>query len=272
MGTPAGKYYRQKINYYDNPHFPDELRVEMEKCKAERPDEYLNIWEGYPRVALKGAVYQHELRAAQTRIMKVPHEVGLPVHVYWDLGYADFMCAWFIQFVGFEIHIIDFHCAQFKGLPYYYKMLKEKDYFYHSQYLPHDGAHNNIHNGGVNIVSKFKLAGFSAVSVERPTRKAIPIAILREAFPKFYFDAEKCAEGLNYLEKYAYDERDGQFSDQPKHDVNSHAADALTTFAMSAKKTNKTALSQSPEFNPHQSKVGKNYYQGQEFNPYNIAI
>jgi phage terminase large subunit len=40
------KIYLQKVGWRDNPWFPDELRKEMEDCKASNYRKYLHIWEG----------------------------------------------------------------------------------------------------------------------------------------------------------------------------------------------------------------------------------
>lgn len=37
-----------KVNYYDNPFCPNELKLQAEKCKEENYDDYLHIWEGEP--------------------------------------------------------------------------------------------------------------------------------------------------------------------------------------------------------------------------------
>lgn len=37
-----------KVNYYDNPFCPDELKIQAEKCRREDYDDYLHIWEGEP--------------------------------------------------------------------------------------------------------------------------------------------------------------------------------------------------------------------------------
>ena len=37
-----------KVNYYDNPFCPDELKLQAEKCKEQDYDDYLHIWEGEP--------------------------------------------------------------------------------------------------------------------------------------------------------------------------------------------------------------------------------
>ncbi len=43
---PAGTFTRVKINYYDNPFFPETLRDEMEYCKEYNPEDFENIWLG----------------------------------------------------------------------------------------------------------------------------------------------------------------------------------------------------------------------------------
>jgi len=45
---PPGTLYA-KVNWYDNPWFPEVLRREMEYCKRVDYDRYLHIWEGEPR-------------------------------------------------------------------------------------------------------------------------------------------------------------------------------------------------------------------------------
>lgn len=37
-----------KVNYYDNPHCPEEMKYLAEKCKEESPDDYEHIWLGAP--------------------------------------------------------------------------------------------------------------------------------------------------------------------------------------------------------------------------------
>ncbi len=40
----------RKVNYYDNPYCPENMRRLAAKCKAENYDEYLHVWEGEPRL------------------------------------------------------------------------------------------------------------------------------------------------------------------------------------------------------------------------------
>lgn len=46
--TPPSDIALLKVNYSDNPHFPETLRLEMEDCKARDYELYRHIWEGEP--------------------------------------------------------------------------------------------------------------------------------------------------------------------------------------------------------------------------------
>lgn len=66
----------RKINWSDNPFFPDVLRAEKDHLKEMDPDSYLVTWEGYCRQTLDGAIYAKEIRdaTADGRIAKVQGE------------------------------------------------------------------------------------------------------------------------------------------------------------------------------------------------------
>ena len=38
-----------KVNYYDNPHCPEEMKYLAEKCKQENIDDFEHIWLGAPQ-------------------------------------------------------------------------------------------------------------------------------------------------------------------------------------------------------------------------------
>ena len=46
--NPDEKTYICKVNYYDNPYCPDEIKYLAERCKDQDYDDYLHIWEGEP--------------------------------------------------------------------------------------------------------------------------------------------------------------------------------------------------------------------------------
>jgi hypothetical protein len=60
------------------------------------------------------------------------------------------------------------------------------------------------------------------------------INAVRLLLPRMFFDAERCADGLEALRQYRtdYDEKTRAFKDTPRHDWASHAADAARYMCM----------------------------------------
>lgn len=224
----------RKINWQDNPWFPKVLRDEMEHLKSTDQDAYLNVWEGHCRVTLDGAIYAQEIREAtsQGRITRVPYNEALPVHTFWDLGWADCTSVWFAQRVGFDYMLIDYYQNQFQKLGHYLKVLQDRGYIYGKDYLPHDANHESV--AAESIAKTMRGMGRDVVVVPRVQDKKLGLKATREIFPRCYFDELKCADGLQSLRRYRYDKTDqGQFSQNPLHDENSHGADAFEQFARS---------------------------------------
>lgn len=232
--TPHTNSIVMKLNWQDNPWFPDVLRQEKDDLKQRDPDGYLTTWEGHCRVTLEGAIYADEIRKAkeENRICSVPHNTTLPVHIFFDLGYADNTSIWFIQKVGFEYHVIDFYQDSQKSIQHYVNYVQKKPYVYGTDYLPHDGRAKQL-GTGKSIQETMQSLGRSVQIV--PSLSIVDgINAVRTVFPACYFDAAKCADGLQALRRYRYDTdpNSGRISRNPLHDINSHAADALRTFGV----------------------------------------
>lgn len=233
VNTPPDALVR-KINWRDNPWFPDVLRQEMEYLKAKDHDAYLNIWEGHPRVALQGAIYANELRdaLAENRITKVPHDQTVPVHTFWDLGFADHTSIIFAQKIGFEYHLIDAYQNRLHKFPHYMQVLQERGYVYGTHYLPHDADHEML--AASSIKKQMEAVGHKCVVLPRVEKKEHGINAVRALFNRMYFDQGKCADLIQALRHYRYDiDEHGQWSPKPLHDENSHYADALQTLGQS---------------------------------------
>ena len=238
VNAPANAVVQQ-VNWSDNPWFPETLRVEMLDLKARDYDAYLNVWEGHCRVMLEGAVYAQEIRDARElrRIGRVPYDHTKPVSTFWDLGWADMTSIWFGQVVGFETRIIDFYQNRQKPLDHYLGEMQRRGYIYDTVWLPHDAKAKQLGTGRT-IEELVRAKGFRAQIVPRMSL-ADGINAARTVFPNCYFDAERCADGLQALMHYRYelvgDEDKGQFSRQPVHDQYSHAADAFRYLALALK-------------------------------------
>ena len=90
-----------KVSWRDNPWFPEELRREMEHCRATDPARWEHVWEGEPKLVAEGSYFGRLLRRAQDegRLGRVAIDPALPVHTAWDLGIADSVAIWFFQYL-----------------------------------------------------------------------------------------------------------------------------------------------------------------------------
>lgn len=58
IDSPPPDAYVRKVNYDENPFFPDVLRREMEWDRAHDYDRYLHVWEGFPRTISDAQVFK----------------------------------------------------------------------------------------------------------------------------------------------------------------------------------------------------------------------
>lgn len=225
-----------KVGWRDNPWFPAVLRAEMDHLKRTDHDAYLTVWEGHCRQVLDGAIYAREIREATEagRLSgRVPVDASKPVHTFWDLGRADKTAIWFAQQIGFEHRIIDYYENRGEALGHYLKTIQARGYVYGEHWLPHD-AENELLASERTIAQQMRAAGFT-VRIVPKIGVADGINAARTLFPNCWFDAEKCADGMNSLRRYRYDvdPQTGQYSKAPLHDDASHGADAFRYLAVS---------------------------------------
>lgn len=200
--------------------------------------EYLCSFQG----AVIGSYYGKQMAAARKegRITRVPHETGLEVYTFWDLGVDDSMTIWFMQFIGRETRVIDYYENSGMGLAHYAKILKEKPYTYGDHYMPHDAKVREM-SAGEHAKKRSEVAedlGIRPIiTVVRPRNTdavLTGIEAARNALGSCWFDEVKCQLGISALEGYKseYDEEKKVMKNTPFHDWTSHGADAFRTFAM----------------------------------------
>lgn len=235
----------KKVNWSDNPFFPEVLRQEMEELKRKDKDAWLNVWEGHCRQTLEGAVYANELRDATQagRICRVPYDPTKPVHTFWDIGWSDSTAIWFAQAIGFDYRVLRYYEANHRTINHFLREMQGFKYVYGNDYLPHDAASTNIAAGGRTIEGLLRAAGRKVIVLDR-TSIAVGINAARTIFPNCYFDETNCADGLQCLRRYRYewDEDNRTFSRTPVHDEWSHGADAFRSLAMSLQEKKKPKL------------------------------
>jgi phage terminase large subunit len=220
----------QKINWSDNPWFPEVLALEKDALKSRDPSAYQTVWEGLCRLTVDGAIFANEMQVAELdgRITKVAYDPTKPVHAIFDLGWADSTAIWFLQFVGMETRLIRYHEDSQKTISHYLALMQTYGYMYDTLWLPHDAQNKTLASNGKSIEEIVRAAGYKTRIIER-TPVADSINAARTIFRNCWFDRENCYDGLQCLRHYRYDvdPETGQFSRQPLHDIYSHGADAF---------------------------------------------
>ncbi len=224
-----------KMNWNDNPWFPEVLEQERKDLQERDEDAYLNVWEGHCKQSIDGAIYAREIRDAMLaeRITTVPYSASKPVEVFFDLGWSDSTAMWFVQRIGFEMRVIRFYQNRHQSLHHYLQYIQSQQYVVGTLWLPHDAKAKQL-GTGLSIEEMAKASGYD-VKIVPMLSVEDGINAVRTVFPTMFFDAENCSDGIAALRRYRYkiDQLSGQMSREPLHDDASHAADALRYCAVS---------------------------------------
>lgn len=224
-----------KINWSDNPWFPDVLGKERVYCQQNRPDDYANIWEGVCKAAVDGAIYAREVAQCQEegRICPVPYDPLLKVHAVFDLGWNDSMSICLVQKVRSEIRVIEYIEDDHQTLDFYSAMLKAKNMNWGRLFLPHDGDTKDFKTGrsAREILAKmgWSVSIVPNIGVEQGIKAA------RMAMKQAYFAKGKTDRLMDCLKRYrrAINTTTNE-PGQPLHDEYSHGADCWRYVAVAA--------------------------------------
>ena len=230
----------QKINWSDNPWFPETLNMERMTLKNRDPEAYNTVWEGLCRQTVDGAVFAREMQMAELeeRITKVRYDPTKPVIAVFDLGWADSTAIWFVQFIAGEIRLIRYLEDNQQTMSHYLATMQTFGYVYDTLWLPHDAENKTIGSNGRSIQEIVRAAGFKTKIIPR-TPIADSINAARTIFRSCYFDRDNCYDGLQCLRHYKYevDPDTKQFSKNPLHDQYSHGADAFRYIGLGVQET-----------------------------------
>jgi hypothetical protein len=248
LGTPAGKnqFYEVAQQAKSNPEwFYAEYKAsdtgiipESELAAARKDmtaDEYAQEYECSFEASVKGAIFSAEISAARAsgRICTVPVDPILPVDTDWDLGVGDATAIWFSQSIrSGEVRVIDYYEASGEGLPHYRQVLSDKGYTYGVHTAPHDIQVKELGSGRSRLETAQSLGIRFGVAPNIPIEDGIHAA--RMLLPRCWFDATRCAKGLEALQHYRrdYNSRLNEFKAVPVHDWASHGADAFRYLAV----------------------------------------
>jgi phage terminase large subunit len=273
-GSATDKRFRQtqdplykivQINWRDNPRFTSKLNRERLRDLQDRPEEYGWIWEGDYRSFVSGAIWGKELAAikAAGHVRTVPHQVGHPVYTAWDIGRRDATAVWFFQYIGGEVHVIDYVSDSFKDPDYFCSQLlgvqvtinieydkivvhrgddvgnavHRKTYKYAALWLPHDARAKTFAAKGKSVEEQLATVfGWGLIRAVPNLSIQDGIQSARQLLKRCYFD-DRTQEGFDALCAYKYEYKDNRetFADKPLHDWASNPADAFRYLAICAR-------------------------------------
>ena len=215
-----------KINWQDNPWFPQVLEDERQHSLKTNPD-YANIWEGDCKAAVDGAIYSNEIREAQegNRITTVPYDPMMKVHVVMDLGWNDSMSVILCQKGISDLRIIGYIEDDHRTLDSYSAQLKNLSYNWGTMFLPHDGQSKDFKHG-ISAEEIMKKLGWDIRIVPKADIES-GIKLARMNFHRIYFDksAQRLVECLKNYRRSINSATNEPGA--PLHDEYSHGADAF---------------------------------------------
>jgi phage terminase large subunit len=224
-----------EMNWRDNPWFPDILDRARTKDQRDRPDQYEHIWEGAYLTVAEGAYFAKALTLARQegRIGRVSADPLMTQRAVWDIGgtgaKADATAIWIVQYIGREVRFTDYYEAVGQPLAAHVNWLRSSGYEKALCVLPHDGAaHEKIVDA--TYEGALRAAGFSCRVVPNQGAGAAMMRVetARRLFPQMWFDAERCAGGIEAIGWY-HEKKDEErgIGLGPNHDWSSHGADAF---------------------------------------------
>ena len=244
---PPANSVVQKINWSDNPWFPETLELEKNSLRDRDPESYNTVWEGICRQSVDGAVFAREMQMAdlEDRITKVTYDPTKPVHAVFDLGWSDATAIWFVQWIGMETRLIRYHEDSQKTISEYLAKMQTYGYVYDTLWLPHDAENKTLAAAGRSIDQIVRAAGYKTKIIPR-TPVVDSINAARTLFRNCWFDRENCADGLQCLRHYRFDvDPDTKaFSKNPVHDEYSHGADAFRMLGLVVNEPKKRVVKQ----------------------------
>lgn len=210
-------------------------KVMGDEMKREYPSTPDEAFEG----SLEGAFYAMEMQEVRKAagICRLPYDRSYPVTTFWDIGGSrDQFSIWFHQYIDRQHRFIDYHESNGQGWNFYAKLLNDKGYVYDKHYLPHDGKQRKV---GLEVYTGVELAeqvGIRPLEIV-PVTKSVYDDIRNFCKPvlaQCMFDEVKCALGITRLDNYRkrWDDINGMWLNDARHDEASHGADGFRTFAV----------------------------------------
>jgi hypothetical protein len=232
----------------------------VKKAESQRDDmkrEYPSTPAEAFEAAIEGAIYGAQMALAESggRVGWFPAIDGVPVHTFWDIGRRDYTSIWFVQILVGKVRVVGFYPNCMAELPHYAEYLlgtarvqsafpefvfgnptpgiyAKNKWIEGTAYWPHDGRVKEWGGGRTRLEQGVKAGLKVQIGVEQSLHDGINAG--RATIPLCEFDQTGCGEGLKVLKLYKWDWDDARgawMTGTPRHDTNSHGADAWRNLA-----------------------------------------
>lgn len=187
-----------------------------------------------------------------------------PLYVAMDIGINDLTVMVFFQSVHGEIRVIDYYEDKNKGLDFYAKfLLQDKNYLYHTIFLPHDSKKRDPLDAQNSFEREFRKL-FSATNTKFHVLprmdKQHSIANAKMVLDRCVFNISKVKPFLDNMAKYrkVWNETMGRYLENPLHNEASNYADCFQYLAQAVGHL-ETAMSLKGSLEKHKKLVESRY-------------
>ncbi len=239
-GSPTDKRFKAptdprykvvRLNWRDNPKFPDVLERQRRRDLVQRPDEYDHIWEG-GYGSSQGAILARWVNEAE-RDNRIHDAVlydpmGAPIDISSDIGFRDTASWWFWQRKMGGYSLLKYDGDSGMDAEEWIPRIRQNigSMKLGKIYLPHD-ARAKTFQSSHSVVENFLFAFPGKVDIVPQTKKADQINAARAVLQRCEFHKTACEAGLDGLRAWEFDWDDdlGIFSREPVHNWASHPSD-----------------------------------------------
>lgn len=222
----------------DDTHILDAKGLQKLRSEEVSEDMIQQEWFCSFTLGIQGSYYAKYLGEIREndQIGHVPHDKHRKVFTAWDIG-LDCTVIIFFQYVGNEIHIIDYYEKKDEELSHFAGIIQSKPYIYEDHFAPHDSAKREQS-------SKYSTRQIIGdLGIEFTVFRAIDISVdtgiewARGMFPRVWIDEGKCSGLIRALENYrrTWDDEFKIYRSKPVHDRWSHGADAFRYLAIATR-------------------------------------
>lgn len=188
----------------------------------------------------------------------------LPVYVAMDIGVNDLTVMIFFQIAHGEVRVIDYYEDNNKDVPFYAKfLLQDKQFLYHTIFLPHDSVKRNeldVNNSYERDFRRLFSHTNTRFHVLKKMDQQMSISHSKIMIDRCVFNVSKVKKLLDKMTKYRkkWSEPQGRYLEEPQENEAEHYADAFRYLCQAVGHL-ETASSMSGALEKHKKVVENRY-------------